>query len=58
MSLGKNYAMVWRYIWFNLSAPIIDKRANPNAIIVAGSFKVHSIFPPVMIANTQCISLY
>ena len=37
---------------FNLSTPIIDKRANPNVIIVVGRFKVHSIFPPVMTANS------
>jgi hypothetical protein len=42
---------------FNLRAPIIDKRANRNVIIVVDRFKVHSIFQPVMIANTHNNSL-
>ena len=37
---------------FNLRAPIVEKPANPNAIIVAGRSKVHSIFPSVIIANS------
>ena len=43
---------------FNLRAPTIDRRANPNVIIVVDRFKVHSIFQPVMIANTHNNSLY
>ena len=46
--------MLWFVVvsGFNLRAPIIDKRANPNVIIVVGRFKVHSIFSPIMIANS------
>ena len=43
---------------FILRTPIVDNPANPNAIIVAGRFKVHSIFLPVMIANGHNNSLH